>query len=48
MANNFGVEVFVKAWNFIFKNIHGTYYNNNDNEIWYCVINDKLKVSKVI
>lgn len=46
LANNFGVAVFVNAWNKIFKNIHGTYNNNNSNEIWYCVINDKLKLTK--
>lgn len=46
LANNFGVVIFVNIWNKIFKNIHGTYNNNNSNEIWYCVINDKLKLTK--
>ena len=47
MARNCGVNVFVNAWNTIFKNIHGTYNTNRDDEVWYCVINDKLKLNNL-
>lgn len=47
MAQKFGVSEFVRIWNSIFKNIHGTYNYNIDNEKWFCVINDKLKLNKI-
>lgn len=47
LAESFGVEPFVKLWNKILSHIHGTYQDNRNGEIWYCVINDKLKVRKM-
>jgi len=46
MAEIVGVENFVKIWNKVFKNIHGTYYTWAENEKWFCVINPKLKLIK--
>jgi len=43
-ANKFGVQNFVKIWNEVFPNIHGTYYKQYNDELWYAVINTKLKV----
>ena len=44
LAEKFGVENFVKAWNKAFPNVHGTY---NKRENFWCVINTKYKVTKV-
>ena len=44
MANKFGVQNFVKIWNKILPNIHGTY---NKKLNFYAIINTKIKVEKV-
>ena len=41
MAQKFGVEAFVEAWNKIYPQIHGTY---NKDLGFYAVINSKIKV----
>ena len=46
MANKFGVETFVKVWNKVLPNIHGT-YQDQSNDTWYAVINTKIKVEKL-
>lgn len=47
LAEQFGVVNFVKSWNKHYKNIHGTYQKQNADEIWYCIINTKQKVTFV-
>lgn len=44
LAEEFGVEKFVNAWNKI-TNIDGTYEKRGPGEIWYAIINTKYKVS---
>ena len=43
MAQEYGVEVFVKAWNRVFSDNLGTYNKEND---FYAIINPKVKVTK--
>ncbi len=43
LAEKFGVENMVREWNKIIK-IDGLYNKNNDNEVWYAVINPKTKL----
>ena len=44
LSQSFGVELFVKAWNEIFRKIYGTY---NKDRGFYCIINTSLKMQKV-
>lgn len=46
MANSFGVVEFVKSWNKN-TNIDGTYYNHNNDEVWYSLINTDIKLYPV-
>jgi hypothetical protein len=47
LAEQFGVVEFVESWNKHCKNIYGTYQVQNKDETWYCIINTKVKVSKI-
>lgn len=46
LAEKFGVENLVKEWNKIIK-IDGLYNKNNDNEVWYAIINPKIKLTSI-
>lgn len=46
LADKFGVENMVREWNKIIK-IDGLYNKNNDNEVWYAIINPKIKLTGV-
>jgi len=43
----YGVENFVREWNKIVK-IDGTFQKRSNDEMWYSIINDKIKVLKVL
>jgi len=43
LAETFGVQAFVESWNKHLPKIHGTFQPQN-RDIWYCVINTKVKV----
>jgi hypothetical protein len=43
LAETFEVEPFVASWNKHLPKIHGTFQPQN-RDIWYCVINTKVKV----
>jgi len=45
IAEEFGIETFVKLWNKYFSEIHGTIYDEND-VVYYSIINTKLKVKE--
>jgi len=46
LADKFGVENMVREWNAIVK-IDGLYNRNNDNEIWYAIINPKIRLTAI-
>jgi len=46
LAENFGVENFVKEWNQIIG-IDGTYEPRSENEMWYAIINPNIKITRV-
>lgn len=47
LANQFGVETFVDAWNTHIK-LDGTFHEQRDGEVWYAITNPKIKLSKVM
>ena len=46
LAQQFGVESLVSLWNKILPKVHGT-YQNQERDVWYAVINTKIKVKPV-
>jgi len=46
LAEQFGVVTFVDSWNTHCKNIHGTCQKQGGDEVWYCIINTKIKLKK--
>lgn len=46
MADRFGTEAFVNAWN-KYSNIYGTFQKQGNNEIWFAIINDKIKLERI-
>jgi hypothetical protein len=45
LADNFGVEHMVRAWN-THTDIHGTYNMNSDDEMWIAIINPDTQIQR--